>query len=186
MEDTNIIELFWERNDDALSESAAKYGRYCRKIANNILHNHEDVEECVNDTWLGAWNAMPPHRPNKLPTFLGKITRNISYNKFKSLYANKRGSGELPIALDELYDCIPDPSTVENEVEEAELEKRINQFLHSLPERQCNVFLRRYWFVESTSEVANHYAMTQSNVRMVLSRTRRLLKSYLEKEGIVI
>lgn len=186
MEDSNIIELYWERNDDAISESAKRYGRYCKKIANNILHSREDADECVNDTWLGAWNAIPPHRPNNLSTFLGKITRNLSYNKYKSMYADKRGGGELPVVLDELYECIPSPSSVENEVEAAELEKTINQFLHSLAQLTCNIFLRRYWFAESIPEIAGRYAMTQSNVRMVLSRTRSKLKCYLEKEGIGI
>ena len=186
MDDNIIIELFWKRDDDAISESAAKYSRYCRKIAINILYSREDAEECVNDTWLGAWNTIPPYRPNNFATFLGKITRNLSYNKYKILNSDKRGHGELPIALDELYECIPSSSSVENEVEMAELETIINQFLHSLPELPCNVFLRRYWFVESISEIARRYAMTQSNVRMVLSRTRSKLKVYLEKEGVLI
>jgi len=154
MEDSNIIELYWERNDDAISESAKRYGRYCKKIANNILHSREDADECVNDTWLGAWKAIPPHRPDNLSTFLGKITRNLSYNKFKSMYADKRGGGEIPVVLDELYECIPSSSSVEDEVEMAELETIINQFLHSLPELPCNVFLWRYCFVESISEIA--------------------------------
>lgn len=181
MEDNEIVALYWERDDKAISESDAKYGNNCRMIAYNILYNQEDTEECVNDTWLGAWNAMPPHRPDKLKYFLGRITRNLSYNKFKSKNTAKRGNGELPIALDELYDCIPMPRTVEDEIEVRELEREINKFLHSLPERSCNVFLRRYWFVETIGEISERYDMTSANVKVVLSRTRSKLKDYLRR-----
>ncbi len=184
MEDGEIVALYWERDDKAIFESDAKYGHNCRMIAHNILHNQEDTEECVNDTWLGAWHAMPPHRPEKLKFFLGRITRNLSFNKVKSKTAAKRDNGELPAVLDELYDCIPSPNTVEGEIEVRELERQINRFLNSLPERSCNVFVRRYWYVETIAEISERYDMTSSNIKVILFRTRSKLKDYLEKEGI--
>lgn len=184
MEDSEIVELYWERDDKAIFESDAKYGHNCRTIAYSILHNQEDVEECVNDTWLGAWNAMPPNRPNKLRFFLARITRNLSFNRLKSKTTVKRGNGEIPIVLDELYECVPNPSTIEDEIEVRELERHINQFLHSLPERSCNVFLRRYWYVETIAEISERYDMTPANVKVILSRTRGKLKNYLGKEDI--
>ena len=186
MEDSEIVALYWKRDDKAISESDAKYGPNCRTIARRILHNKEDVEECVNDTWLGAWHAMPPHRPDKLKFFLGKITRNLSFNKMNAKTAVKRGKGELPVVLDELYDCVPGPNTVEDEIEVRELERQINQFLHSLPARSCNVFLRRYWFVETIAEISERYDMTPANIKVILSRTRGKLRDYLGKEGILL
>lgn len=181
MEDNEIVTLYWDRDDKAISESDAKYGNNCRIIAYKILYNHEDSEECVNDTWLGAWKAIPPHRPNKLKYFLGRITRNLSYNKFKSRNTAKRGKGELPIVLDELYDCIPTSCTVEDEIEARELEREINKFLHSLSQRSCNVFLRRYWFVETIGEISERYDITPANVKVILSRTRSKLRDYLRR-----
>ena len=184
MEDSEIVELYWERDDKAIFESGAKYGHNCRVVARSILHNQEDVEECVNDTWLGAWNTMPPNRPNKLRFFLARITRNLSFNKLKSKTTVKRGNGEIPVVLDELYECIPNPSTIEDEIEVRELERHINRFLYSLPERSCNVFLRRYWYVETIAEISTRYDMTPANVKVILSRTRCKLKDYLGKEGL--
>lgn len=184
MEDREIVELYWKRDDKAIFESDAKYGHNCRTIARNILHNREDVDECVNDTWLGAWNAMPPHRPDRLRFFLARIIRNLSFNRLKSKTRVKRGNGELPVVLDELYECIPNSSTVEDEMEGRELERYINLFLYSLPERSCNVFLRRYWYVETITEISERYNMTPANVKVILSRTRGKMKDFLGREGI--
>jgi len=144
MEDDKIIDLYWERSETAISETSEKYGRYCLYIANNILHNDEDATECVNDTYLGAWNAMPPQRPNRLSTFLGKITRNISLNRFKQYRAEKRGFGQTSLVLSELEDCIPAADNVEKAVDEMDLVESINRFLYALPDAKRKVFVRRY------------------------------------------
>ena len=114
MDDKRIVDLYWERSETAISETAKKYGRYCHYIAFNVLHNDEDSEECVNDTYLNAWNSMPPHRPSVLKTFLGKLTRNISLNKYKQLTAEKRGNGQMPLIIDELHECLPATESTES------------------------------------------------------------------------
>ena len=186
MNDAEIIQLYWNRDEKAIPATAKKYGNYCAVIAGNILENKEDAEECVNDTWLRAWNSMPPQRPNQLRLFLAKITRNLSFDKFKARPAGKRGSGETAVALDELEECLPSSSSVEAEIAAKELEDCVNRFLHALPERECNVFLRRYFYVESVAEIAEAYGLKESNVWMILSRTRKKLRSFLEKEDYAI
>lgn len=186
MDDNAIIALYWAREERALEETSSKYGSYCRNIAFNILSNREDTEECVNDTWLRAWNAMPPQRPNILSAFLGKITRNLSLDRFRISRAGKRGGGQLPVALDELGDCIPDSAGVEEQVALKELSRLLDRFLRNLPERECCVFLRRYWFVDSTREIALRYNMAEGSVKSTLHRTRQKLKVFLEKEGVVL
>lgn len=186
MKDTEIIDLYWARQEQAIAESEKAYGRYCHSIAFRILHDKEDSDECVNDTWLRAWNAMPPKRPSRLELFLGTITRNLSLDKWKHNNAMKRGSGEMDVALEELVECIPAHSTTEDVVVAAELEKAMNQFLHTLPERDCNVFLRRYWYVEEYAEIAERYGLNLNTVKTSLFRTRGKLKAFLEEEGIVL
>ena len=186
MRDTDIINLYWERNEQAIAETEKSYGKYCYSIAFHILHDREDSDECVNDTWLRTWNAIPPQRPNRLSLFLGTITRNLSFDKWKRKNAQKRGSGEMELALDELMECVPAQHTTEEAVEAAELEKMLNQFLHTLPERECNVFLRRYWYVDEYNEIAERYGMNLNTVKTSLFRTRKKLKEYLEQEGIII
>ena len=140
MEDSAIIDLYWAREERALSETDAKYGGYCRSIAHNILKNREDSEECVSDTWLHAWNAMPPQRPSILSSFLGRITRNLSFDRCRRQNAEKRGGGSLPLALDELSECVPAPGRVEQALEARELAEAIDRFLRTLPERECSIF----------------------------------------------
>ena len=139
MEDSAIIDLYWAREERALSETDTKYGGYCRSIAHNILRNREDTEECVSDTWLHAWNAMPPQRPSILSSFLGRITRNLSFDRCRRQNAEKRGGGALPLALDELSECVPAPGRVEHALEERELAEAIDRFLRTLPERECSM-----------------------------------------------
>ncbi len=184
MEDSAIIDLYWARQERALEETAGKYGGYCRSIACNILFSPEDAEECVNDTWLRAWNAMPPQRPKILSAFLGKITRNLSLDRYKHSHAEKRGGGQLPIALEELGECISGKDCVEEELELRELSRLLDTFLRQLPQRECCIFLRRYWFVESIGEIARRYAMAEGSVKSTLFRTRRKLREYLEKAGV--
>lgn len=186
MKDTEILDLYWERDESAIMETEKSYGKYCHSIAFHILRNREDSDECVNDTWLRAWNVIPPSRPNRLAVFLGTITRNLSLDKWKHKNAVKRGKGEMELALDELTECIPASHSIEDIVETAELERLINQFLRTLPERDCNVFLRRYWYVEEYTEIAGRYHMNLNTVKTSLFRTRGKLKAYLEQEGILL
>lgn len=186
MKDAEILELYWGREEQAIYETQKAYGSYCYSIAWNILYSREDSDECVNDTWLRAWNAIPPKRPNRLALFLGTITRNLSLDRWKEKHAMKRGSGEMELALDELAECVPDAHDTHAAVEAAELEGMLNAFLHTLPERECNIFLRRYWYVEEYSDIAKRYGMKLNTVKTSLFRTRAKLREYLEREGVVI
>lgn len=183
MEDSKIVELYLQKNENAIKETDSKYGAYCFTIADNILHNKEDSEECVNDTWLKTWNAIPPQKPIKLQMFLAKITRNLSFNRFNSRFAEKRGGGEIIIVLDELAECLSCESDIVSEYESRELGQCVRIFVRSLPERDGNIFVRRYFFTESIAEIAKKYGLTENNIMVILSRTRKKLKNYLIKEG---
>lgn len=185
MEDHAIVDLYWSRNPEAIRRTGEKYGSYCRAIARNILPDHRDVEECVNDTWLSAWNSMPENRPGLLAPFLGKITRNLAFTRWRASHTEKRGGGELPLVLEELAECVPAASNAFQAVEAEELEAAVNRFLHTLPERECNVFLRRCWFTEPMADIAKRYGMREATVRTSLFRSREKLRRYLEKEGLL-
>lgn len=182
MEDTRIVDLFWARSEDAISETSAKYGNYCYSIAYGILADNEDAAESVNDTYFDAWNTMPPHRPAILSTFLGKITRRISIDKWRGRTAEKRGGREITLALDELSECIPSRYSVEDEIELADLVKVIDSFVMSLPPMQRRVFICRYWYLDSVSTIAKQFGFSQSKVKMMLHRQRTKLLAALEKE----
>ncbi len=184
MEDAAIIKLYWERSETAISETAGKYGSYCYRIAYNILSNREDSQECVSDTYLAAWNAIPPQKPQILSAFLGKITRYISLNRWKSHQRFKRGGGTVSVALEELGECA-DGNTVENLYERKELVQALNRFLESLPETQRNVFLRRYWCLDSIEDIAQSFGFSQSKTTSMLHRTRGKLRKMLEQEGLL-
>lgn len=186
MKDHEIIDLYWERKENAISETAKKYGKYCHSISYNILHNNEDAEECVNDTYLGAWKSMPPQRPDRLSTYLGKITRNLSLNRFKQYTAEKRGLGQTELVLSELEDCIPAETSVEQIIDEMVLVKSINQFLRGHPEQKRNIFIRRYWYLSPIRDIAENYSMSESKVASILFRMRNELKTHLEQEGITL
>ena len=186
MEDGRIVDLYWRRDGAAITETSAKYGGYCRAIACNILPDVRDAEECVNDTWLGAWNAMPVHRPDRLAPFLGRITRNLALNRYRSARAEKRGGGEFPLVLEELEGCVPSSPSAEQAVEDAELERLVNRFLHTLSPRDCDLFLRRYWFAEPLSDIAERYGLKENTVKTSLFRSRAKLRRYLEREGVVL
>lgn len=182
MEDTQIIELYWQKNADAISETADKYGAYCFSIAESILHNTEDSEECVNDTWLHAWNAIPPQRPNILRMFLAKITRNLSFDRFNARNAQKRGGGELALVLDELAECLGTSDT-ESAYEAKELRQCIRDFVRRLPQGTQTCWYAGISLPSPVADIAKRYGLSENNVTVILSRTRKKLKAYLLKEG---
>lgn len=186
MDDSDIVSLFLNRNENAVSEAQKKYGGYCYSIAYNILGNREDADESVNDAFLGAWNSIPPHKPQLLSAFLGRITRNLSLKKCRERSAEKRGGGEAIFTLDELEECIPSKSDVEDEISVKELSKTIDLFLRSLPKEERRVFLLRYWYFYPISEICSHLGCGQSRVKMSLFRTRKKLYEILKKEGVNI
>lgn len=186
MEDGQIIQLYWQRSETAIAHTAEKYGSYCYAIAQSILSNREDSEECVNDTYLRAWNAMPPQRPGKLRIFLGKITRNLAFDKYKARTAQKRGGGEMEAVLEELSGCIPSGSTPEEQFIFRELEQVMAAFVRKLPRREGDVFVRRYFFAEAVKDIAGRYSMSENHVSVSLSRTRQKLKACLQKEGYTL
>lgn len=184
MDDKQIVDLYWERSEKAIKETAAKYGGYCYSIAINILNNSADAEECINDTYLSAWNSIPPHRPSVLSTFLGKITRRISIDKWRKSNAEKRGGGQTAIVLDELSECIPDKNSIEYTVEAQFLADIINSFVGDLQDKDRRVFLCRYFYLDSVESIAERFGYSQSKVKSILHRTRQKLRTRLEKEGL--
>ena len=186
MEDFEIVEMYWDRNENAITETDRKYGKYCRKIAFSIVTNKEDMEECVNDTYLQTWNSLPPQRPERLSTYLGKICRNISINLYEKLTAEKRGGNETDACLDELSELIGGSSEVEEQLDLSVLTDLINKFLKKCEKQARTVFVQRYWYMMSVKEIAKENRMSDSNVKMTLSRTRDKLKVYLEEEGYSI
>ena len=186
MEDTKIIDLFWERDERAIQETEIAYGRYCRTIAFNILGVEEDVQECLNDTWLGAWNSIPPARPACLSAFLAKITRNLAISKYRAKYAKKRTGDRLSESLDELGECIPLSSdNVSQTVDRRMLEDTINGYLDTVSEKQRNIFVRRYFYFDSIAEISQMYGIGQSDVKVTLMRMRRSLQKILEEEELM-
>lgn len=185
MNDEQIIALYWRRSEDAIKESNKKYGSYCHTVAQNILHNTEDADECVNDTWLRAWTTIPPQRPAHLQLFLARITRNLAFDRYKALSAIKRGGGEIDLVFDELEQCIEGKNEVDAALITKELGQSINRFVHTLPERDCSLFVRRYFFAEPIAKIAARYGLTVNNTTVILSRTRQKLKLYLKQEGFL-
>ena len=186
MEDAQIVQLYFDRKESAIEETARKYGKYCYSIANNILMSSTDAEETVNDTYLGAWRAIPPHRPQRLNTFLGKITRRLALMKWKARTAQKRGGGEVIFALEELGECLSSGDTPERMIELKELSCRLNSFIKGLPEEEQQVFVSRYWYVNPVKAIAAQFGFSESKVKSMLSRTRKKLQIYLQKEGITV
>lgn len=184
MTDERIIELYFARDEGAIKATSDKYFSYCFKIANNILNNRSDSDECVNDTWLKTWESIPPQRPNIFSAFLAKVTRGIALNKLKYESAQKRNS-EAKVALEELNECIAGKDSPENELEAKELGKAVNKFLSTVSDKERRIFIRRYFFVEDVSDIAGKYGLSEKNVYTVLSRTRKKLKDYLMKEGMI-
>lgn len=185
MDDSMIIDMYWNRNENAIKETNKKYGSYCFCIANNILNSKEDSDECVNDTWLRVWNIIPPKMPDRFRIFLAKITRNLAFDKYKSKHTAKR-SGEICYILDELSECISDGNTTDNEVDMKLLAESINSFLKTVSERDRTVFLKRYFYAFSVTEIADKMNITPNNASAILSRMRNKLREHLTKEGFEI
>ena len=183
MDDAKIVQMYFDRDEQAIPATADKYGSYCTSIANNILGNHEDAEECVNDAYLNTWNAIPPHRPKMLSTFLGKIVRNLAFNRYKHNSADKRGGGEMAAVLDELAGCVSGNEDVGQAYEYKELVAAINNFLGTLSTHKRNIFVCRYWYADSISDIAARYNMTYAAVSMELNRLRTKLHNYLIERG---
>ena len=183
MDDIKIIELFFERNEKAINETENKYGPYLSKIAYNILFDSEDSKECVNDTYMKAWNTIPPHRPEKLSSFLGKITRRLAIDIFRKKHAEKRENSEYALSLSELDECIPDRFSAENKFEQTELSESINRFLSSLSKENRDIFVCRYFYSDSIKEISSFFGTSESKIKSSLFRSRKNLKEHLEKEG---
>lgn len=185
MEDRQIVELFWQRSEQALAETAAKYGSYCHAIAFRLLRDQQDAEESVNDAYLDAWNSIPPHRPETLSTFLGKLVRHIAIDRLRKNNAQKRGGGETALALEELEECLSAGDDVEREVERNALSEALNAFVASLPSVERRVFLRRYWFLDSIEDICGQFGFSQSKVKSMLHRTREKLRRCLSEQQLM-
>lgn len=181
MQDSEIIRLYWERDERAIRETDTAYGAYCRSIANTILRSAPDAEECVNDTYLHAWNAIPPQKPVKLSPFLARITRNLSIDRLRRLHAGKRG--EYVLITEELAACLSSGEDTENELETQELKAAVNAFLHTLPDRDSTLFLLRYFYLKPIKACAAQCGISETNAKVTLHRLRKKLKEYLEQEG---
>lgn len=185
MEDSRIIELFYARSEQAIKELSKKYGALCTHVARNILNSRQDAEECVNDAYLGVWNTIPPENPNPLRTYICRIVRNLSIMRYHSNTAKKRNS-YYDAALDELEDCITSASSVEDEISVRELSRLLDAFLDNLDVENRVIFVRRYWYSDSVSEIAEKLGVSSNNISVRLSRIRSKLKKFLEKEGYIV
>lgn len=186
MDDNKIIDLYWTRSQQAIAESEAKYGAYCRAVARNILDRNEDAEECVNDTWLRAWNVMPPQRPTFLQAFFGKLTRNLSLDRWRRDRAQKRGGSQVELALEELEDCLAARDRVDEHLDAQQTAGLISDFVRALPRQDRVLFVRRYWYLDDIHTLAKSMGMGQSQVKSRLHRIRQRLKAQLEKEGVAV
>lgn len=183
MDDEKIVDLYWKRDQQAIAQTERKYGAYLTKVAYNVLGDWEDCQESVNDTYLSAWNAMPPHKPQALCPFLSKITRRISISLFRKKQSAKRGAGTYAISLSELDQCVAGGSTPEERYRETELTASIEMFLRGVSEQARNLFIGRYFYMDSVKDAAAYCGLTESNAKVLLHRTRCALREHLQKEG---
>lgn len=186
MEDHELIDLYWNRCDKAILETSKKYGRYCNTIAYNILKSAQDSEECVNDTYLKTWNAIPKDKPKIFSAYLGKITRNLAINRYHKKKAQKRGSGQINLVLEELENCISSNHSIENQIESQGIREILNQFLEDLKKEDRIIFVRRYWYVDSIKDISKRLGLSESKIKSVLFRARKKLKQYLEEKGVYL
>ncbi|MBQ6877462.1 MAG: sigma-70 family RNA polymerase sigma factor [Oscillospiraceae bacterium] len=185
MEDFEIIGLYFKKDEKAIEKTSEKYGAYCKAIAENILKNPEDSEECLNSALFCLWNSVPPEEPKNLKIYLAKITRNLALNMLKRNLAEKRGGNEKPSAFDEISECVPAGNSVEESFDAKELEKNIGDFVKKLPERERNIFIRRYFFFEAEGTIGKRYGYSENRISVILHRVRKKLRRYLEKEGFL-
>ena len=185
MEDGKIVALYWLRQEEALRQTQKKYGDYLRKIADNVLSDREDSEECVNDTLLAAWNSIPPHRPQVLSSYLGKIVRQTAIDRYRKKNSEKRRASEYALSLEELGECLSGGTTPDAVLEGMELEKAVNRFVRGLGETERNLFLCRYYFFDSLKEAAASCGMGEAKAKSMLFRIRKKLREYLMKEGFL-
>ena len=183
MEDREIVDLYWARSEEAITETDKKYGRYCYYIAYQILYDNEDAEEIVNDTYLKTWNTVPPNRPDPLKGYVGMISNRLALDRYDKKRAEKRGGGQMPVVLHELSECIPAGDDGADIGQSVALRDALKRFLRSLPEKTRTIFVRRYWYVAPIAEIAKEFGMKESAVAMLMLRTRLKLKDFLEKEG---
>lgn len=186
MEDQEIYELYWQRNEQAIAATHQKYGTWCRGIAHRILNIKEETEECLSDTYFTAWNHIPPERPQVFRAWLGKITRNLALTRYRRLHASKRGGGETALALEELSYCVSGEETIESTMDAKEVVRVLDLFLAGLPELQRYVFVRRYWYMTPIAEIAEKLHISESKVTSMLFRHRKSLRAMLEKEGVAL
>ena len=183
MEDKQIVDLYWARSEAAITETDKKYGRYCHYIAYQVLSNDSDAEEIVNDTYLKTWTTVPPNYPDPLKAYVGMISNQLALNRYDEKTAAKRGSGKMPLVFHELDECVGDYDESADLGESLALRDALNKFIWSLPKKTRNIFVRRYWYASSVAEIADEYGMKESNVAMLMFRTRQKLKEFLQKEG---
>lgn len=185
MDDQTIIALFFQRDESALKETAQKYAAYCRNIALHLLSDQQDADEVLNDTWLAAWNSIPPHKPEYLPGFLGKLTRNISLKRIRADRTQKRSTPEYRLVYEEIADWLQSPENVEQQITQQELTASINLFLGKLSDTERNVFVRRYYYMQPVAEIAAAHGFSSSKVKSMLLRIRKKLYTYLKKEDLL-
>lgn len=185
MEDQAIVELYWARNEQAVSETDRKYGKYLMKLAGNVLSGLQDCEECVSDTYMAAWNSIPPHRPQALGAYLSKLTRRISIDRLRRMTAQKRGGSEYALSLSELAGCVAGGTEPEDFLETKQLAAALNAFVRSLPRQERELFVGRYFFMDRLKDVAHYCGMTEGKAKSMLFRIRCRLREYLEKEGLL-
>jgi len=183
MEDNQIVDLYWERSEEAIAETDKKYGRYCHYIAYQILSDDSDAEEIVNDTYLKTWNTIPPNRPDPLKAYVGMISNQLALNRYDERTAKKRGGGNIPLIYHELDECIADADESADMAEDFALRDALNRFIWSLPKKTRNIFVQRYWYASSMAEIAEEFNMKENAVAMLMFRTRQKLREFLVKEG---
>ena len=183
MNDKEIVRLFFDRNQDALDELEKKYGSYCNTIAKNILGNSEDAAECINDAYHSLWNSIPPNKPENLAAYIGKIVRNLSFDRYKHLTAEKRGGNTIDLVLDELSEIVSGKESVEQEINKKELTADINSYLNSVSKEKRSIFVYRYMYAYSVKEIAKLFGKSEGNISVLLNRIRKGLKEYLTERG---
>lgn len=185
LDDDRLLELFRNRDERALSAVTEKYGRYCSSVAYGILKNREDAEECVNDAYLKLWESIPPNCPDNLKAYAARVTKNLALNLLKNDRTEKRGGGELAMVFEELSECVAGTDNVEKTVLEKELIEAVNKFLKTLPQKKRDIFVLRYWYTLSVTDIAKRYGCSENSVSVTINRTRKALTEFLRKRGMI-